>query len=274
MTAAIRHFLAQAVAVKNDAGEIEQWLGSSTDVHEQKLVEEVLRRSEKLATAGRLAANIAHEINNPLAAISNLLYLSLEDQSLSETTRNYLKLAEQELTRTAHVTTQTLKFHKQTSAPGFAHLAETIDSVLSVFEPDSKLAPSLSNGIIKLKSNSIATATSCGKSSRTSLSNSLDATARGGRLRIRVKGSRTWDESTAPGIRITVADTGIGIPSAIRKDIFDAFMSTKESTGTGLGLWVTEGIVRKHGGNISCAAALTRTNTARSSHCSSLCRIG
>ena len=77
------------------------------------------------------------------------------------------------------------------------------------------------------------------------LSNSLDATARGGRLRIRIKRSRTWRGSTQPGVRITVADTGIGIPSAIRKDIFDAFMSTKESTGTGLGLWVTEGIVHK-----------------------------
>ena len=245
-----RHFLAQAVAVKNEGGEIEQWLGSSTDVHEQKLVEEVLRRSEKLATAGRLAANIAHEINNPLAAIANLLYLSLEDASLTETTRNYLKLADQELTRTAHVTTQTLKFHKQTSAPGLAHLAETIDSVLSVFEPRFEACSVAVERDYQTQEQLYCYSDELRQVFAHLLSNSLDATARGGRLRIRIKRSRAWGELTEPGIKVTVADTGIGIPSAIRKDVFDAFISTKESTGTGLGLWVTEGIVRKHGGKI------------------------
>jgi PAS domain S-box-containing protein len=245
-----RHFLAQAVAVKNESGEIEQWLGSSTDVHEQKLVEEVLRRSEKLATAGRLAANIAHEINNPLAAISNLLYLSLEDEGLSESTRNYLKLADQELTRTAHVTTQTLKFHKQTSAPGMAHLPETIDSVLSVFEPRFEACSVSVERDYQTHEQLYCYSDELRQVFAHLLSNSLDATARGGRLRISVKRSHAWNESKEPGVRITVADTGIGIPSAIRKDVFDAFISTKESTGTGLGLWVTEGIVRKHGGKI------------------------
>jgi PAS domain S-box-containing protein len=247
---AYRHFLAKAVAVKNDTGEIEQWLGSSTDVHEQKLVEEVLRRSEKLATAGRLAANIAHEINNPLAAISNLLYLSLEDEALSESTRNYLKLAEQELTRTAHFTTQTLKFHKQTSAPGLANLPETIDSVLSVFEPRFEACSVSVERDYQTHEQLHCYSDELRQVFAHLLSNSLDATARGGRLRIRVKRSRGWGESAEPGIRVTVADTGIGIPSEIRKDVFDAFISTKESTGTGLGLWVTEGIVRKHGGKI------------------------
>ncbi len=255
-----RHFLAQAVAVRNDAGEIEQWLGSSTDVHEQKLVEEVLRRSEKLATAGRLAANIAHEINNPLAAISNLLYLSLEDPGLGETTRNYLKLADQELTRTAHVTTQTLKFHKQTSAPGSAHLAETMDSVLSVFEPRFEACAVSVERDYQTQEQLYCYSDELRQVFAHLLSNSLDATARGGRLRIRIKQSRAWDESNATGIKVTVADTGIGIPSAIKKDVFDAFISTKESTGTGLGLWVTEGIVRKHGGKISLRSSTDPEN--------------
>lgn len=258
---AYRHFLAQAVAVKNEAGEIEQWLGSTTDVHEQKLVEEVLRRSEKIATAGRLAANIAHEINNPLAAISNLLYLSLKDESLGESTRNYLKLAEKELTRTAHVTTQTLKFHKQTSAPGLANLPETIDSVLSVFEPRFEACSVFVERDYQAHEQLYCYSDELRQVVAHLLSNSLDATARGGRLRIRIKRSRAWGESTEPGVKITVADTGIGIPSGIRKDVFDAFTSTKESTGTGLGLWVTEGIVRKHGGTI-----LLRSRTDPENH--------
>jgi PAS domain S-box-containing protein len=245
-----RHFFAQAIVVRDEAGEIEQWLGSSTDVHEQKLVEEVLRRSEKLATAGRLAANIAHEINNPLAAMANLLYLSLEDPSLSETTRNYLKLADQELTRTAHVTTQTLKFHKQTSAPGFAHLGETIDSVLSVFKPRFEACSVSVERDYRTQEQLYCYSDELRQVFAHLLSNSLDATALGGRLRIRIKRSRAWDESAASGIKVTVADTGIGIPPAIKKEVFDAFVSSKESTGTGLGLWVTAGIVQKHGGKI------------------------
>jgi PAS domain S-box-containing protein len=245
-----RHFFAQGIAVRNEAGEIEQWLGSSTDVHEQKLVEEVLRRSEKLATAGRLAANIAHEINNPLAAMANLLYLSLGDPSLSETTRNYLKLADQELTRTAHVTTQTLKFHRQTSAPGFAHLGETIDSVLSVFKPRFEACSVSVERDYQTQEQLYCYSDELRQVFAHLLSNSLDATALGGHLRIRIKRSRAWDESGAQGIKITVADTGIGIPPDIKKEVFDAFISTKESTGTGLGLWVTAGIVQKHGGKI------------------------
>src|SRR6202000_3180336 len=117
-----RHYLARAVPLRDECGEIEQWLGSITDIHDQKIGEEGLRRTEKVAATGPLAASIAHEINNPLNAAGNVLYLALQDPNLTDATRKYLKLAEHELTRVANVTTQTLRFHRQSSKPAPADL--------------------------------------------------------------------------------------------------------------------------------------------------------
>jgi PAS domain S-box-containing protein len=128
-----RHFLARAVPLRNDRGEVERWIGSSTDIHDQKLAEEALRKSEKLATAGRLAASIAHEINNPLAGVTNALYLALQDNTLSTDTKGYLQTAEQELRRVAHITTQTLRFHKQSNSPSRVDICDIVDSVLALF---------------------------------------------------------------------------------------------------------------------------------------------
>lgn len=114
---AYRLFLNRAVPVRNSAGEIERWIGSSTDIQEQKLAQEILTRSEKLATAARFAASMAHEINNPLASVTNLVYLALSNPDLDPATRSQLELADQELTRITHLTSQTLRFHRQASAP-------------------------------------------------------------------------------------------------------------------------------------------------------------
>jgi PAS domain S-box-containing protein len=256
-----RHFLERAVPVRNEAGEIEQWLGSSTDVHDQKMAEEALRRSEKLAATGRLAASIAHEINNPLAAVTNSIYLALKDQSLREDTREYLKLADQQLARVAHVTTQTLRFHKQSSAPALVDLREVMESVFSLFAP-------------RFKGNSIAVDREYAEVPKlfcfndelrqvfaSLISNSLDATEHGGRLRIRIHPAHTWSHPRSNGIRVTVADTGHGIPQSLIGRIFEPFVTTKESMGTGLGLWVAEGIMRKHNGRI-----LLRSTTAAGRH--------
>ncbi|HEY6447851.1 MAG TPA: PAS domain-containing protein [Acidobacteriaceae bacterium] len=119
-----RHVLARAVPVRGDDGQIEQWLVTTTDIHEQAVAEELLRRTEKLAAAARIAASIAHEINNEVAAVTNALYLALQAKELSPSTRQYLKLADQELARIARATTQTLQFYKQSVAPALASLRE------------------------------------------------------------------------------------------------------------------------------------------------------
>jgi PAS domain S-box-containing protein len=245
-----RYFLARAVPVRNDSDRAERWIGSLTDIHDQKLAEDALRKSEKLATAGRLAASIAHEINNPLAAVTNSLYLALLDDSLDTITKGYLQTAEQELRRVAHITTQTLRFHQQSNLPSPTDLRDTVDEVLALFKQ-------------RLASKNIRLGAECERGSIVTclgdelrqvianlISNAVDAMPRGGSLRVRVRRAKRWTPGDPQGVRIVVADTGHGIPPQLVERIFEPFVSTKEATGIGLGLWVADGIVRKHRGSI------------------------
>jgi PAS domain S-box-containing protein len=245
-----RYLLARAIPIRNDAGEIERWIGSATDIHDQKLAEDALRKSEKLATAGRLAASIAHEINNPLAGVTNSLYLALQDDSLNAHTKTYLLTAEQELQRVAHITTQTLRFHKQSNAPSPTDLCDIVDSVLALF--GHRLAGKSIR--IQAECERGAIATCFGDELRQVIanlvSNAMDAMPEGGALRVRVKQARSWKQERQQGVRIVIGDSGHGIPAGVQERIFEPFVSTKETTGIGLGLWVSEGIVRKHGGMI------------------------
>ena len=243
-----RHFLSRAVPLKDEAGVVVRWIGSATDVHDQKLAEAALRKTEKLATAGRLAASIAHEINNPLAGVTNALYLALLDESLSEVTRGYLTTAEQELMRVSHVTTQTLRFHRQSVSPARVDLCDIVDSVLSLFR--GRLASR--NIAVKAECERGAHVTGLGDEIRqvvaSLVSNALDATA-DGRMRVRVRRIKSWTRGElVEGVKVVVADTGHGMPQRVLDHIFEPFITTKEATGIGLGLWVSDEIVRKHGG--------------------------
>ena len=245
-----RYFLARAVPFRNDGGQIERWIGSLTDTHEQKLAEDALRKSEKLATAGRLAASIAHEINNPLAGVTNSLYLALQDSSLKTDTKSYLQTAEEELRRVAHITTQTLRFHKQSNSPAPTDICDIVDSVLALF--GQRLASK--NIRVNAECERGAVATCLGDEMRQVIanivSNAMDAMPHGGSLRVRVTRTRSWAKERPASVKIVVADSGHGISPAVMERIFEPFVSTKEATGIGLGLWVSNGIVRKHGGTI------------------------
>jgi PAS domain S-box-containing protein len=246
---AYRYFLGRAVPVRDSQGKIIRWIGTATDIHDQKMSEEALRRSEKLATAGRLAASIAHEINNPLGAVTNLLYLVLKDPALSESSQGYLKLAETELARVAHVTTQTLRFHRQSTVAAPAELGQIMDSAFGLFASRFQF-----KGIHVLREyDTTDPILCCGDELRqvfaNLISNALDAIPDNGRLRIRIR--KTVSPSTGkPGMRVVLADTGQGIPRELQRRIFEPFLTTKQHTGTGLGLWVTQGIVSKHKGTI------------------------
>jgi len=245
-----RYLLARAVPIRNGHGQIERWIGSLTDIHDQKLAEDALRRSEKLATAGRLAASIAHEINNPLEGITNALYLAMQDDSLNPETKAYLQTAEQELRRVAHITTQTLRFHKQSNSPVPTDICDIVDSVLALF--GQRLTSKNIRVNAECERGSIATC--LGDELRQVIanlvSNAMDAMPQGGVLRVRVRSASSWAPELQQGVKIVVADSGHGIPPAMRERIFEPFVSTKEATGIGLGLWVSDGIVRKHGGTI------------------------
>ncbi len=232
--------------LRNQEGQI---LGTSViarDISAQRRSEEAVRRSEKLATAGRLAASIAHEINNPLEAVLNLLYLARNDPRQSD---QYLVMAEQEVVRVARLAQQTLGFVRDTTAPARMDAAHLMDEVIDLY------SRKLQGKKIQVTRRYRGNAQISGYSGEVRqlltnlLVNAVDAMDDSGILQVRVQTGRRWSD-LQDGIRITLADNGSGIPRESMRRIFEPFYTTKKDTGTGLGLWVSRGIVQKHGGSI------------------------
>lgn len=216
------------------------------DLSLQKRSEEVLRRTEKLAVAGRLAASIAHEINNPLEAVTNCLYL-LASTDLSPDARTYLELAQKELDRVAQITIQTLKFYRGSTRPARTDVVELIDSVLILF--DSRMRQHQIEVVREYcpVSPIVAYEGEIRQVIVNLIGNAIDALSGGGRIRIRTANSQDW-KTGRPGVRISIADDGIGMDRPTQNHIFEPFFSTKGMTGTGLGLWVSREIVDRHRG--------------------------
>ncbi len=211
--------------------------------------EHVLRRSEQLAATGRLAASIAHEINNPLEAVTNLLFLAKLDSSVTGETKNLLDMADKELQRLSHIAARSLKFYRQRTAPAPTQIEELLESVLFFYERDIKAR----NVTLKKRYRS-APPVLCQPGEiqqvlTNMFGNALDALSKPGRMIVRVRPAR--DSSGRDGVAVTVADTGEGMDKATRSRLFHPFVTTKGEEGTGLGLWVSKGIIDKHQGTIS-----------------------
>ncbi|MGA9584159.1 MAG: ATP-binding protein [Terracidiphilus sp.] len=245
-----RTWLATAYPVRPSPSQL-RWVGAIvTDVSERKRSEDALRRTEKLAATGRLAASIAHEINNPLEAITNLLYLLRRFCNLDASALNYVTTAEREVQRMSEITQQTLRFYRQSTLPARATMEELLGSVLNMYSArfsslgivlERQYEPGLdfycfAGEIRQVISNMV--------------SNAMDATVSGGRLIVRARRSRDWVHPQRDGVRITIADTGSGMTRDVRDRLFEAFFTTKGATGTGLGLWVSHEIILKHHGII------------------------
>ena len=230
------------------------------DLSRQKKSEEVLRQTEKLAVAGRLAASIAHEINNPLEAITNCLYL-MECSELAAEARTYLTMAQKELDRVSKITMQTLRFYRRSTRPQRTDVRELVESVLGLMEPR------LSQQEIAVKSDFrpiplvIAHDGEIRQVLANLVGNAIDALATGGRLVLRVASAVDW-KTGAPGVKVTVADNGTGMDEAVRSRIFEPFFSTKGITGTGLGLWISREIVEKHHGYLRVWSSKSRHGVA------------
>jgi PAS domain S-box-containing protein len=232
-----------------------RWVGAIlVDATEQKRSEETLRRTEKLAATGRLAASIAHEINNPLESVTNLLYL-IRQEPLSPEASHFADLAQQEVTRVSEITQQTLRFYRQSTLPALSNVTELLDSVITLHlgriqTLQVDLRRDYDRGL-----QLFCFAGELRQLFANLVSNALDAmTPDGGRLVIRTQAGTL---NGIAGIRVSVADTGGGISQEARRHIFEPFFTTKEATGTGLGLWVSEQIIRKHHGSVRVRSRVT-----------------
>jgi PAS domain S-box-containing protein len=239
-------------AVRDSAGNFLRAIATVQDISERKQAQEALIRSEKLASMGRMAATIAHEINNPLAAITNLLYLVAADPALSPQTRAHLKLAEGELNRAAHITKQTLGFYREYRTACEVSVPELVDEVLTLYATKLEAKKTkVVKSCCKATGNLAAVAGEIRQVISNLLSNSIDAMEPGGTLQVRVgPAALRRTGKSKPAVRITIADTGTGISPEHRARIFEPFFTTKQTLGTGLGLWVTREIVYRHGGLI------------------------
>jgi PAS domain S-box-containing protein len=242
-----RDFLTLIVPVRDASGKVVRWFGTNTDITEQRRSEEALRKSEKLAATGRLAASIAHEINNPLEAVANLLYLAKRQPA---DVAKYLSAAEQELDRIAEITRHTLGFYRETASPTEMSVVDVANEVLALYDR-------------KLKFKKIAVKKRFSKNAAIQgfpgeirqilanlVANAIEAVSPGGCFSMKIFPAREWGGQRRSGVRITIIDNGSGISPEQMKKIFEPFYTTKKDVGKGLGLWLTESLVRKHHGTI------------------------
>ena len=232
-------WLISAYPVRTTPNQV-RWAGIiALDASERKRNEEALRRSEKLAVTGRLAASIAHEINNPLEAVTNLLFLLRNFSELPDAAQQYVSMAEYEVRRIAEITQQTLRFYRQPTQPAHTTMAELLDPVLSIYQTRLN---SLNIRVARDYEAEMTLFCFAGEIRQVFanlVGNAIDASSDGGRLVVRARRSRHWKNSGQTGIRFAIADTGAGMEPEVREHIFEAFFTTKEATGTGLGLWVS-----------------------------------
>lgn len=237
-----------AAPIIDPEGKVSGGVAAISDIDRNKRAEEALIKSEKLAAVGRLAASISHEINNPLEAVTNLLYLV--EQSTRSTPASQLALkAQEELARVSHIVTQTLRFHRQSSSPQLTAVDELLDPAISLFRGR------MANANIRLD---LQNRTSCRICCRDGdirqvlsnlIGNAIDSMRAGGRLIVRTSSAHDG-KTNAPGVRISIADTGHGIPKDAMERIFEPFYTTRGDSGTGLGLWISQEIIKRNQGTL------------------------
>ena len=243
--------MSRAVPLRNEKGEIEEWFGAASDVTARKLSQRALLENEKLAVVGRLTSSIAHEINNPLESVTNLLYLA-KASCTDETTCEYLATADAELQRVSHIVAATLRFHRQSDHRTLLQVAELFDSVLTLHQGRIVSADVTTEKRCPEDLHLVCWPNEVRQVLANLISNAIDAmkAAPQRNLVIRAK-------ATKSGTSILVSDSGAGISVSSKKRIFDAFFTTKEATGTGLGLWVSKNIMTRHGGSIRVRSAIS-----------------
>jgi signal transduction histidine kinase len=242
-----------------------RWVTSAIrDVSERKLAEEqirklndelegALRRSEKLAVTGRLMATIAHEINNPLESLTNLLHLLAGKPGLGASARELVHLAEQDVLRLTNISRQTLAPHRETKFPVVTKVAELLDDVVSMLERKLQSAHITLHRNYQTEGEVTIYPSELRQVFTNLIANAIDAMDAPGELTLSIEKL----DLPSREIAIRIADSGCGIPAENLSAIFQPFFTTKGEKGTGIGLWVTKGIVDKVGGRIEIASSTT-----------------
>jgi PAS domain S-box-containing protein len=235
--------------IRDRYGVVTHFVGIQNDVTARIAFEDALRESEKLAAVGRLAASIAHEINNPLASVTNLLYLA-RGAKAEQAKDEFLKIAERELNRVSQLTTQSLRFYKQSTKPQAISASELITAVLDVYARRM----SKQGIVVERRDRAVRTVVCLESEIRQVISNlvrnAMEAMpGYGGRILVRSREGTDWMTGRR-GVVILVADNGAGISEEAREKLYTAFFTTKGIGGTGLGLWVSSGIMQRHHGRL------------------------
>lgn len=244
----------RAIPLLDSNGEILEWFGAAADITAQKQSEEALLQSERLASIGRMAATISHEINNPLEALSNLLYLAATSDNVPPDVSHRLEQADAELQRVAHITRQALGFYRENTSPAPASLNALVSSTVDLLKGKIDVKK------IKVEQQRDTEYVVTGVAGELRqvfsnlLANSIDAVEDGGRITIRLSPCRMRDNR--PGVMVTFADDGKGIDATSKDRVFEPLYTTKGAVGTGLGLWVSRQIVDKHGGTLKMRSAV------------------
>lgn len=238
--------------IRDDAGLVIGASKIARDISDRARMEALLIQGEKLAATGRMAAAIAHEINNPLESLINLIFLARQESAVGGKVYKYLLTAEEELERVSHLARQTLGYYRDTGTPAEVHLHALLENVLTVYN-SRLLSTSISvdtqfndlqkilvsrGEMIQVFSNIIA--------------NSIDAMGQGGSLRI---STRNVSGATGDGVQITIHDSGCGIQPEYLEKVFEPFFTTKGDLGSGIGLWVAKQLVERRGGQISVTSS-------------------
>jgi PAS domain S-box-containing protein len=234
--------------VRDADGRVMFLVPEGRDVTEFKRAETALLKSEKLAAVGRLASSIAHEINNPLESVMNLIYLARHARA--EDAGQFLDLADQEIRRVSIIANQTLRFHKQSSNPQPTSSADLFSTVMSIYEGRLRNARVNVEKQFRTSDPVVCFQGDIRQVLNNLVGNALEAMPFGGRLLIRSRKGSDWSTGRK-GLVLSIADNGIGINPLVRNNIFDAFFTTKGTAGNGLGLWVCQEIVARHHGKLN-----------------------
>ncbi|MES2393811.1 MAG: PAS domain-containing protein [Acidobacteriota bacterium] len=259
-----RHWNVNYSPVFSEDGSIRAIATATIEVTQQKRAELALIQAEKLAAVGRMASSIAHEINNPLESVTNLLYITRSHATDPEM-KAMLDLADTELRRVSIIANQTLRFHKQASNPREITSDELFATVLGLYEGR------LRNSTIWVeKSKRTERPVACFEGDirqvlNNLVANAIDAMPTGGRLLLRSREATDW-RTGRKGLILTVADTGFGMDPATQARIFEAFFTTKGINGTGLGLWISTGIMERHQGYLRMRSRRVNSDNPSNTH--------